>query len=925
MTKTATALVSGLAQGPSPYTALPPGTLSVADNCVVRRKGVLTPLPAQTSVASAGGSTDPVKLLCGWSEPYFAAIEKPGTPGVNGTVLALHGPLGDDSYTTVPFGSTSRTFSFKPGQTHATFARNRHIFTDGSSPIAVDASPTLTHGHGAPRPVGLPSPVSIELTASLGGSKPLPAFQLFGYRALFKRKLVSDGANFEIVSAPTYAAAASLSGIATTPLVTVTWDVVTPVVVGDYVTLYRTAAAASIDALGDDYRQVAEFELQAADISARFIDIIDNTTDANRASGAQLYTNSLQQGNGQANLMPPTSTDVASFADVVFYAVSNSWPNAQLQLIGQFGHGAETIIATPRTQAFGRRLFNGSATVGSAVITGISATDIVGLLPEQYIENCAAFPNGAYVRFTSSNTVTADRNSAANTGVFTFAADDMVRFSATGLPNASITRLVRGTAHLASNTINNVDNADIAQIAIGHTVSPCPAFPLGATVTAVSYAGPYNITLNQTSAVETASFMFSIVDSTGAPSTAIANDGLSQFARNIASVAPGMRLGLVGNYSTEYTAMSDTNAGFQLSITAAIPGIYSSFSLLTSSPANVSNAKPVTTLGVVKSTQDTLENRIWFSKSQLPEAVTAAGYFDVGQEQVLKMWATQSALFAFCSDGLYRITGSGTNWATNQVDRTATLIHPDCVCALDNQVYAWLTDGIARVGEDGTQTISTDAIGPTLKGYADIITTANRDSFLWGPCMTGDNYYKEVWLNIANVTTAPARTWYNTYIFNNETGAFTSASYPGNSAFKARQGLVYAPYAQRTVSADSLFYYLPSTTDWERANVRFNPIVGDDFGKLKQWVDVNLLVENLQFSNGGTAGSVVAIFVGGETPRLITAAEARQSHWMVPRARAVRESLTAWWFFDSNAGSQTYFELHGFSSRFRPFSETIKR
>lgn len=364
------------------------------------------------------------------------------------------------------------------------------------------------------------------------------------------------------------------------------------------------------------------------------------------------------------------------------------------------------------------------------------------------------------------------------------------------------------------------------------------------------------------------------------------------------------------------------------------------------SPAYTGNYLTLTT--PLTSLIDERPNLVFVSKTGQPESVPVANQFQIGAGSILKMWATQSALFFFCTDGLWKITGDDiSNFQVSQVDPTVFLTHPDCVTSLNNQIYAWITDGIALVGENGAQTISTDAIGPEVRSVATELfgQVASGLSF-WGPAMVGDSYFNEVWINARaalNNELPPGNGWLQTWVYNDDTKNFTTQDHQ-------YVALAYLPVATRIafIRNDGSDTHVQVQSDYNLdqfgivargAEVWFNPLQTEDKGNLKQWMDLYFFLSDYTENPDGLHDDELkALFDAGGDMTDATAdtvnvrniyVTRRTPHYWVPRRAALGDQLQVG--FRSIApdapddDTAFYFQLQGFKLRYRVSSDMLKR
>ena len=113
----------------------------------------------------------------------------------------------------------------------------------------------------------------------------------------------------------------------------------------------------------------------------------------------------------------------------------------------------------------------------------------------------------------------------------------------------------------------------------------------------------------------------------------------------------------------------------------------------------------------LKSKQDAISNRLYYSKYQEHEAVPLLNYVDVGSadSEILRIVALKESLFIFKKDGIYRLTGNaGTSpiWDVSIFDNTIIVIAPDSVVKLANDCYLLTNQGYVKVNESSLVYIS---------------------------------------------------------------------------------------------------------------------------------------------------------------------------------------------------------------------------
>jgi hypothetical protein len=111
---------------------------------------------------------------------------------------------------------------------------------------------------------------------------------------------------------------------------------------------------------------------------------------------------------------------------------------------------------------------------------------------------------------------------------------------------------------------------------------------------------------------------------------------------------------------------------------------------------------------VAQSTNETRQNRIYYSKFQQPEAVPLVNYFDIGpkDKQIQRIVSLRDALFVFKEEGIYRVTNDTAPFSIQEFDSSVYIRGIDSVAVLNNQIYTLTSQGIVTVTDTGVGVIS---------------------------------------------------------------------------------------------------------------------------------------------------------------------------------------------------------------------------
>jgi hypothetical protein len=918
--KTTQVKVSALATNPDKY-ALPAGSCAEAKNVLARRPGVLESLTEDRQLLSVDtlSSMKPIKVfndqLYGgrlavvqaqaaqapiWvsTDPEtqtgiintFVFDNKNSTPtySSNTTTLEVAWDYGTDGF----LHPVYRDPGFIPGMTHDAYNTFRTLVTEkwgvvtsferyaGLYPpmlrlaltqVAAPAGQTLDQNNW------LVPANTVSYRAVLTMESPQPTDDPSGLLSPSPKAYIVKGPPSQVFSIKqeTYGDNASVT---VTPTLS-NLDALPKASAGAFkyfFEVYRCPQDEVVDPtrLTSDYRLVAKLAIPAPGASSfpsmgiSAFPWLDDITEDGRDGGEALYTNDGQQGEQGANYCPPSCAGICVFKDTTFYANRVGLPGKGFAVAGAFGD-----LLTDREVKYGighRVLTNALVNAGTSTISiTFDPSDMVGLAVGQII-TCTdpIWPAGSVVRITSINTSGHTFNvSLAPTGASS--AHDMV-----------VADCIDILVHYADGTASAIAHLD-------------PTDPVGSAI-------------------------------------AWNPGGLP-----LANWPAGLR------FKTLYGHVIDSyppQEGYQFELVHTTPWHKRATRLrfqMTNHQNYAPQGLPITGAGGewVEGTYELRRNIVYLSKTSEPEHVPLGNFQIIGAGVILKMWATVSAIFFFCTDGLWRLTGDGTTWAIDQIEPTAQLIHPDLVCSLNNKIYAMLQDGLAIITDTGAQMISEDAIGTVLRDQISQMRAVQTGSgirtqlpYVFGPTMAADQHFNEVWWSLTEAGFGTI-SLIDSYIFNEDTKSFTRQTnlYKGLAYYERNQRLAYVKGTGTwTINVKNDFYSsndalhsdFPNTM---LATIEFNPLVSEDMGDLKQWMDTSFFMT--------LDGRIYTIW--SSEFRSVTYPENNYmklfpaTHFWVPRQYVLKPTLEDFGF--TTQDNFTRFELFGFTVRYRVASDTLKR
>lgn len=418
----------GLITQPNELGQYPAGAMSLADNLVARAPGELVVRQQDQSYGNFTGtiSTDyPAAFVF---TGFQALLIEASTVGNNAQALWHDGAA--VSAGAMP-GDLAAMYTAQSGWGQFVIFRNRLFLCSESDVLVFDSLNPSSSALRAARRCGMPQPIISNIFFT-GSGQAAGGNTVCGYGALIKRTY-SDG--YEIISPPsllqrfanssTYDPDVTVA-LAGSGLIDGGWQIPN-VQVGDVVELYRTQGLTynsfnNVNELdpGTTMYLVASVTLSSADVAAGFLTIHDNAKlgkvgDSFGGLGRPCYTNPGQVGLEGVNIPPPAAKRIATYKGRMFYANYATPGDVTVAYHGGFGMlgqpapGQAGVEA--RANGIGTRpLSSGTSTSGSPTVTGVSANDMIGVVPGQRFDAQNWSFLTTYVQSVGANTITMTRN-----------------------------------------------------------------------------------------------------------------------------------------------------------------------------------------------------------------------------------------------------------------------------------------------------------------------------------------------------------------------------------------------------------------------------------------------------------------------------------------------------------------------------------
>lgn len=453
-----------------------------------------------------------------------------------------------------------------------------------------------------------------------------------------------------------------------------------------------------------------------------------------------------------------------------------------------------------------------------------------------------------------------------------------------------------GTITNGSPTITGISAAEIVGLKIGQAWVNGTGFP--GPFNRITAVGATTVTLNVNANANAGTWQFEDVLEINGVSYAI-DSGI------------GLSNSLGGLMDIECDqALPFTNPRFMLSFEFTLSvnkhPMNASFTVRATNGANYSPPVPEYTATVKTLTPIVKKNRIQWSKEQQPEHCPSVSEDFVGFGDVLAFNATRDAMWIWCSDGLFRLSGNAGAlglgaWQVDYANSTVLLAAPQASTVLNEFLYAYTNDGFVEIDSAGVPRNITDkVIGDLLPGTRfvadpDIIVERNETDaeilLTIGDAATGSNT-----VYVFNAVQRGWTTLGNNGLLLSAITAMAMQRHPSSGGARPLIGVYRGAFSQA-----------PAHSGWNNpaafltAEIRYQPIYGDDPLELKRWLWGDYLFDSgsngrtfVPTWNGTQFGGTVTVeaFDQGGYARAGVPREVGSSHSISPGLRAISSGAT---------------------------------
>ncbi len=605
---------------------------------------------------------------------------------------------------------------------------------------------------------------SIPITPSSPPDSPTPTGELLQIQNYFNNIVTALDTTTGISNFAKTFIGGAFSSATESSTVNVIFTVPANITTNNFYQIYRssifTSSAASTlaDIQPDDELQlIFEGNPTSAEISSRTVNFYDDVADSLRAGGIYLYTNANSGlGIAQANTLPPLARDIAQYKVCTFFANVVTNYSLSLGLLTGLGLAGNTITITQGSSHNTYTFVNSVQqvtqinTIAGSLFTATATTadyfDIYDINNYNHyrvwfkvtggLMTAPSTPTGATLVEVDVLTSDSDTQVALilqntlNTlqGLTAVSSTNVVTVAnnSAGIVTAPTENVANAGFTIAVTTTGTGESISLKQIGVVSASTPAQEIDLTARslVRVINGNPTENVSAQYTSGPNDLPGLFTLtIKNVGDPIFYVtANNNVVSQAfdpslntissisaisianpTHITSVAHGLSSGtqiiISGSNSTpsvdgtRIVTVLDADH-FTIPVNVTVAGTSGGFITLANAKAATNEANP---------------NRVFYSAIQQPDGVPIVNFFDVGpkNKNILRILPLRNELFILSEAGVYFLTGDDpTNFQVSLFDSSVWIKAPDSAVVLNNQVFAFTTQGIATISDTGTTIIS---------------------------------------------------------------------------------------------------------------------------------------------------------------------------------------------------------------------------
>lgn len=695
--------MKGLYTTPSDLSEVPEGAMSRADNVVIDSEGIAKPRRGLDDYGSLfGADTARAKKIFFFGSTVFVH---------HGTTISYSAATGQ------PWTSYAGSFSEPAaGQNITTAQANKNLYFSTSLGVKKIDSLALQ-----PKDCGVPKAIhfDVSLNPAVGGF--LDVNKSVGYRVVWGYK---DANGNLILGAPSQFLTIT-NGPTNRKNVDFTIYIPAGITTSHFVQIYRSLSSSTTTPsleLALIFEKVPTVnEITVTKLMTGITDIAD---DAIR--GALLYSSPSSGGAVVANDQPPLAKVLAKYKSYLMYLNTVSKYRLQISLLGTGTTGATLKIddyliiggityTAKATENVGSRHFKVTTASGfpseDIRLTCLSLCKVIN-------QDASAIVYGYYLSdsLTTPGLLLFEERSIGSSVGFGVWASVLGAFSPSNLnTNQSFTAATIGSIITPATSIPEVgDSVILLTNTAGGLATFTVYYCVNPTVSTFQLS-PYRGSASCTIAAVGDLLTFTDFSPT--------NGDIVRFSALTAT-------GLLVN--TNYFIVNSSGLTCKLSLTSG----GSAIDILTSGTGTLTITKTISSNGSgtmaypVSAKNETSLNRMYYSKSDQPEAVPLLNYREIGSadKKVLIAMQLRESFIVLKEDGCFRVSQEAP-FQIDLIDSTQQLIGPDTAVVLNNAIYALTTQGIIVITEGGAQVIDLDIESDILSLFGSAIETIRSVAF----------------------------------------------------------------------------------------------------------------------------------------------------------------------------------------------------